>query len=228
MIAARTVGNLPCGIVGAETAASVPPVTDDDGRRAVAAALRDLAERVAVADAPAETWAAVEGLVAEAATQLPTAADAASAFARRVADLRASTAPGGGPDLDVVAQHPLAHATSAVYPPIELTFTDDGGLVAEVTFGPAWEGPPDLVHGGFVAAGFDIVCSALAGRRQGPTVTRHLHVRYLKPTPYEHPLRYEVTVEREEGRLLDLRATLLVEGRVRARATAQFAALPRR
>ena len=228
MIAARTVVNLPCAIDGAETATSVPPVTDDEGRRAVAAALRDLADRVAVAEAPDAAWAAVEDLLTEAATQLPTAEGGGSSFARRVADLRASAAPDGGPSLDVVAQHPLAHAASAVYPPIELTFTDEGGLVAEVAFGPAWEGPPDLVHGGFVAAGFDIVCSALAGRRQGPTVTRHLHVRYLKPTPYQHPLRYEVTVEREEGRLLDLRATLLVEGRVRARATAQFAALPPR
>ena len=34
-----------------------------------------------------------------------------------------------------------------------------------------------------------------------------------------------IWVEREEGRLLDLRATLRVEGRVTARASAQFASM---
>jgi acyl-coenzyme A thioesterase PaaI-like protein len=198
-------------------------VTEEEARRRTALRLRNLADRLALESASPETWEAVTSALDAAEGLLPVEPAAETALARRFspdADPATATLTGDDP----VAQHPLAQASSAVYPPIDLSFEGDR-LVADVAFGPAWEGPPGLVHGGYVAAGFDIVCSAMASRRQGPTMTRFLNVRYLKPSRYRHRLRYEVEVEREEGRLLDLRATLLVEGRVTARATAQFASM---
>lgn len=111
-----------------------------------------------------------------------------------------------------------------MYPPIELE-VDDDLLVARVRFGPAWEGPPDLVHGGYLAAGFDMVLSAMAHHVLGHSVTRRLQVRYLKPTFLGAPLRYEVEADAPQGRLLDLRGRLYADDQITMRASAQFASL---
>ena len=63
-----------------------------------------------------------------------------------------------------------------------------------MTFPIAYEGPPGLVHGGFLALFFDCVVQhhncevGLAGK------TTSLTVRYLRPTPLLTPLRF--TLER--------------------------------
>jgi hypothetical protein len=61
-----------------------------------------------------------------------------------------------------------------------------------VTFPLVFEGPPGLVHGGFLAVFFDCVtqhqnCAvALSGR------TRSLSVTYRRPTPIETELRFDI------------------------------------
>lgn len=122
------------------------------------------------------------------------------------------------------ARHPIAEGTSGVYPPIEFVWDADL-LVAHVRFGPAWEGPPDLVHGGYLAAGFDMVISSMAHRILGHSVTRRLQVRYLKPTFYRSALRYEVEADEPQGRLLELRARLYADDVLTMRASAQFASV---
>jgi hypothetical protein len=69
-----------------------------------------------------------------------------------------------------------------------------------VTFGLAFEGPPGLVHGGFLGVFFDCVtqhqsCAAgMAGK------TRSLTVRYRRPTPVLTELAFDVTrAETERG-----------------------------
>ena len=113
---------------------------------------------------------------------------------------------------DGTGVHPLAEAASGVFPPLELEVDAAARRASlETRFGPAWEGPPGLVHGGFVAAAFDMAMSALAAATCGPTVTRWLRVRYLKPTAIDAHLRFEVECDEPVGRLLSLRATLDVE-----------------
>lgn len=154
-------------------------------------------------------WDQVAGHLAAAQVVFGPGADARTRFARGFTD---------------AARHPIAEGTSGVYPPIDLTIRD-GLLVAEVTFGPAWEGPPDLVHGGYLAAGFDMVLSAMAHHVLGHSVTRRLQVRYLRPTFWGRRLRYEVEADEPQGRLLDLRGRLVSDGQVTMRASAQFATL---
>lgn len=196
-------------------------MTDDVARQDVAARLRRLADRLATDDLPAARWADLSAVLAQTEGLLPDPPPAETRFSRAHWD-----ATEGTPNRDDPSSvHPLATATSGVYPPLHLDFTDTG-LVARIRFGPAWEGPPGLVHGGFLAACFDIVLSALAHRRLGTSVTRSLRVRYLKPTFLESSLRFEVEADPEPvGRLLDLRATLFSEDRVTMRASAQFATL---
>lgn len=172
--------------------------------------LRELASLAAVEDLDHEGWEAVRSLLDQAS---------------------ASFAPGGGNDrsrfargFTEAARHPVAEGTSGVYPPFDLRI-DDGLLVAETSFDAAWEGPPDLVHGGYLAAGFDMVLSAMAHHVLGHSVTRRLQVRYLRPTFLGARLRYEVEAGEPQGRLLDLRGRLLADGQVTMRASGQFATL---
>lgn len=176
-------------------------------RQQVAARLRALSDRLAADDLDAAGWDAL-------------GADLDAALARFPGEVADRTRFARGPAEAV--HHPIAEGTSGVYPPVELAI-DGNRLTADVRFGPAWEGPPDLVHGGYLAAGFDMVLSALASHVCGHTVTRRLQVRYLKPTFQASALRYECEASEPEGRLIELRGVLLADGQVTMRASAQFA-----
>ena len=72
--------------------------------------------------------------------------------------------------------------------------------IGTVTFGDAYEGPPNCVHGGMVALTWDHVM-ALANmliNARGPTAW--LHVDYKKPTPLYAPLRFEAWIDKVEGK----------------------------
>ena len=142
----------------------------------------------------------------------PRLAGAAREFERLARELDAAGAPttrylDGAPELpeerlpNARGTHPLLGSTHPLAPPIELRVEGDR-VLGVVTFDVRFEGNIGWVHGGFVAAGFDIVAvqaSRLSGRA-GPTGT--LSVRYLKPTPTEVEMLYEGWFERSEGRRL--------------------------
>jgi acyl-coenzyme A thioesterase PaaI-like protein len=98
-------------------------------------------------------------------------------------------------------RHPLLGSTHPIAPHIELRVEGDR-TVGDVTFDIRFEGNEGWVHGGFVAAGFDIVAvqAARLSGRSGPTGT--LTVRFIAPTPIGEPLRYEGRFVRSEGRKL--------------------------
>lgn len=189
---------------------------------ALSARLRHLADRLAAEDLTTGQRLELERLLAGATAVLGPEASDRSRFARTFDPDGEREGPAGLP------AHPLALGTSAVYPPLRLQVSTDGRrLEAEVCFGPAWEGPPGLVHGGFLAAGFDMVLSAMANHHLDHAVTRWLRLRYLKPTVLGRPLRYDVVLGEVRGRLLDLSGTLYADDRVTMRASAQFASVPR-
>lgn len=142
-----------------------------------------------------------------------------STFARHLA---------GQPDaLDRSLHHPLAAGRSAVHPPFEIAVDPEADrLVATGTYHAAWEGPPGLVHGGFLATALDLALSTLANASGRRAVTRRLALRYLRPVPLDREVRIEVVRGRLEGRLLDLTGILTVDGRAAVRVSAQFATLP--
>ena len=195
-------------------------MSSEDARRRLAAQLRDLADRLVTDDLPDQAWEAVGHHLAEAVSALPSHPPARTRFAREHLEL------GAGVEDSPSARHPLGLGTSGVYPPFSISHEGEV-LVATTRFGPAFEGPPGLVHGGFLAAGFDIMLSAMAHHLVGTSVTRRLTVRYLKPTLLDAPLRYEIRAGEQDGRLLDLTGVLLADERVTMRASAQFATLSR-
>ena len=184
----------------------------------MASELRGLANRLATDEADAGTWRKVADALDAAHAALPPQRPENSRFTR------AHAGEGEWGDEGPSGSHPLATGTSGVFPPLDMKF-EGRSLIARVEFGHAWEGPPSLVHGGFLAAGFDIALSAMAHHVLGTSVTRSLALRYLKPTFLDQDLRFEVEAGEPDGRLLDLTGALYADDRVTMRAKAQFATL---
>jgi hypothetical protein len=104
-----------------------------------------------------------------------------------------------GPAVDRDGRVYLDHAFSIgkynpCVPDYEITVEDAARAYGSVTFPISYEGPPGLVHGGFLALFFDCVVQhhncevGLAGK------TTALNIEYRRPTPLLAPLDF--TLER--------------------------------
>jgi len=82
-------------------------------------------------------------------------------------------------------------AYNPCFPEYEVV-VDGDTATGTITFPVAYEGPPGLVHGGFLAVFFDSVIQhhncdvGVAGK------TTNLELRYRRPTPLLTPLRFEI------------------------------------
>lgn len=117
---------------------------------------------------------------------------------------------------------PLSGLANPLAPPMQLSVLNQEahGLVH---FSSAYEGPPGLVHGGFVAASFDEffgLVQILVER--DPSMTGTLTIKYRSPCPLHTDLRLRGWLDRREGRKLFLKATLSREDQLVAEAEAIF------
>ena len=144
--------------------------------------------------------------------ELAAAADAAAQFADRLEDLRISEGIGEISEASLafgafMHHSPISGLANPISPPLSMSVEDgpDGQVVhGKTVFGPAYEGPPGHVHGGFVAATYD----EMLGRAQGrPGFTAYLTVQYRRPTPLLVPLTWRAWMDREEGRKRWVKAT---------------------
>ena len=109
--------------------------------------------------------------------------------------------------------------------------TDEGQklLIGITSVDRCREGPPGLVHGGYLAGIFDdLLSGTIRFVVKGPAVTGRLEVRYRRPTPIDTELRFEAWVERNNGRRIVSRARCLVDNVLTAEAEALFVTIPSR
>ena len=110
-------------------------------------------------------------------------------------------------------------------PPLVVsTETDDDGpfVVGSVRLDRCREGPPERLHGGYLAGLFDDVLSGVPSLvDMGPAVTARLAIRYRQATPLDVDLRFEARVVRHSGRRLVARARCMVPGEDRSTAEAE-------
>jgi hypothetical protein len=103
--------------------------------------------------------------------------------------------------------HPVIGPTNPIAP--RMVVRPDGDrLVGTVTYGPAYEGPPDHVHGGQIAAGFDAILTMTAGSNGRGGFTKGFTVRFRRPTPLNTPLVYEGEIVAREDRVTRVRGVL--------------------
>jgi acyl-coenzyme A thioesterase PaaI-like protein len=130
-------------------------------------------------------------------------------------------------DPNVLARHPIFGVLNPLAPPVALE-VEGTAVRATGTYGVPYEGPPGCLHGGYIAATFDVVLAMAAAIGAQAGVTRSLTIEYLRTTPLHEPLIFEAEVTqadeihvRVEGRLLAF------EDVETARAVAVFSAARR-
>ena len=112
---------------------------------------------------------------------------------------------------DFFPYSPVVGPLNPVSPPATMTTvaTDDGFEVhGEVTFSAAFNGPPDCVHGGVIAALFDELLGSCCVVNGIGGYTGTLTVVYRSPTPLGKPLQMRGWHDRSEGRKAFVEATL--------------------
>lgn len=111
----------------------------------------------------------------------------------------------------------VAGDTNPAAPPLVLERTPEG-LRGEVTLNTIYQGPPGLVHGGWIAALLDQAVGSVSGIEVGPGLTAKLEVDYISPTPLFTPLEITSWVEKVEGRKVFVSGQIQAHGKVTAKA----------
>ncbi len=94
---------------------------------------------------------------------------------------------------------PLVGRANAAAPPLQLEH-HDGVTRGWAIFSDLYEGAPDRLHGGVLAAAFDelLGCAQMMGTVMGATGT--LTIRYRNPSPVGQRIDFEARIDRTEGR----------------------------
>lgn len=121
--------------------------------------------------------------------------------------------------------NPVTGLRNPIAPPLDVRTEPDGRAEADFHCGPAYEGPPGLVHGGVVSLILDQVLGHSVGAAGRPGMTGTLTIVYRRGTPLGD-LRVESWVERREGIKTWARAQMIGPDGVTAEADGVFI-LPR-
>ena len=104
-----------------------------------------------------------------------------------------------------------------------MQFRIEGGVaVADFTPAPHHQGYPGLVHGGVVATILDEAMGWAAYGGGDWSMTGRLRMRFRLPVPLGRPLRVEGRVTKVRKRFLEVRARLLMDGRLLVEADGVF------
>ncbi|RCV54516.1 PaaI family thioesterase [Marinitenerispora sediminis] len=208
--------------VEAQPVAGLPDPTDfgfsvvreseiPDELLALVARVRDLVDTVAHTEADPAELREVDAALAQVTERL--------AGRRRDTGALLLHQPAGGPAEYGTVTNLVAGPTNPVAPPLVLAHAD-GGLRGEVTLNGIYQGPPGLVHGGWLAALLDQALGAAASAAGMPGLTANLTVDYRRPTPLNVPLTVTSRVTGTERRKVFVSAEIRHDGEVTAEGTA--------
>jgi acyl-coenzyme A thioesterase PaaI-like protein len=116
---------------------------------------------------------------------------------------------------------PISGQSNPLAPPMEL-WVDGDVTRGRATYGPAYEGPPGLLHGGIVAGAFDEILSVAQFLSGNAGYTGTLTVRMRRPTPLCQPIDYEAGVDRVDGRKIHVWGRSTCDGELLADAEGVF------
>ncbi|MGL3150356.1 PaaI family thioesterase [Microbacterium sp. A82] len=216
-------GPLP-GAVGSATEAEAQPDVGDAellAAKELATAVRALCDRVIRLPASARTAriaARIEELTAEMerhvrASEVPWYYDDPRTTRRVVDRMRRL---GDGRD-ELSDFNPMM-------PPLRIR-VENGRLAGRVLIGPAFTGPPGLVHGGTQATMLDHIMGMLVAGIGTPAVTGRIEVDYRRGAPIGAELELAAEIESIDGRKIRVRGTISHAGEVCAVGQALFIAV---
>lgn len=123
-------------------------------------------------------------------------------------------------------RNPTSGSTNPIAPPMFPRIVD-GKIVASVTFNEAYQGPPSVVHGGFVAAVLDEALGRTRHLTEHNVVTGSLTVRYVRPTPINVSLSIEAWIDEVQERKMISRGKISHGDEVMAEAEGVFVFMKR-
>jgi len=121
---------------------------------------------------------------------------------------------------------PLSGNSNVYAPPMHVWFDRENKTAhAKVTLNWLYEGPPECVHGGIVAALFDefLGCAQLLSGKAGATGSLTLH--YHRPTPLNAELRLQGEVKEQKGRKLIMSGEMYANDKLCVTAEGLFVVL---
>ncbi len=116
---------------------------------------------------------------------------------------------------------PLTGRSNALAAPLRLWFEGES-TYGEATYGDVYEGPPGLVHGGYVIAAFDDLLGVAQTASGIAGLTGTLTVKLRKGTPLNTRIDYVGGVTGVEGRKVFAWGHSLLDGELLAEATGVF------
>ncbi|HET6818048.1 MAG TPA: PaaI family thioesterase [Mycobacteriales bacterium] len=117
---------------------------------------------------------------------------------------------------------PVIGAANPIAPPMTVRTLEDGSVVGEATMRPIHEGPPAVVHGGWVATLLDQLLGHANAAAGVGGFTAELTVRYRRPTPYDVPLTVRARTDSVDGRRVRASGEIVADGVVTAEASGLF------
>jgi acyl-coenzyme A thioesterase PaaI-like protein len=180
----------------------------------VADAIRGVLHRMVQSSAPNEV---IEG----AAADLEAVAERFAAYTNKSMYEGFAESANAGEPFGFFDHSPMLGRANPLAPPITL-WLDGDRMVGSARFGPAYEGPPGCVHGGYVAAAFDEVLGSTQSLSGSPGMTGRLTVHYRSPTPLDTDLRFTGWLEAVEGRKIFTKGELWAGDRLCAEAEGLF------
>ena len=103
--------------------------------------------------------------------------------------------------------NPIMGQSNPLAPPLNV-WTEGDLFKGIVNFPRQYEGPPNYVHGGYIAATFDQLLGAAQTLLESPGVTGTLSVRYAAPAPLYQDITAVAQVDRREGRKIFMSAQM--------------------
>ncbi len=117
-------------------------------------------------------------------------------------DLTPRMGPSGGETQRVYLDHASdIGAFNPCFPEYAFEHLDAETASGRVTFPLPYEGPPGLVHGGFLAVFFDAVTQHQSCAAKLTGKTRSLTVTFRRPTPILTELRFDVVRNQTDGKV---------------------------
>ena len=163
-------------------------------------ALRELVDAAVLTELPLEELAAAAAAARELAGTL-----------RREARGLREIAGVDDPEVGERWYNPVYGPGNPLAPPLTVHVSAEGQVRGTVTLGKPYEGPPGLVHGGFVATLLDHALARAARSAGHGGLTASLTVTYRRPVPLGVPLVLEGRLESVEGRRATAHARLMAE-----------------
>jgi len=182
-------------------------------KHALAQQVRELVQDVLML----EVEGADEAALAEAEERLALAHKAFAAMP----DLRAKGPHYHPVDNELFERSPLTGLSNALAAPLVLDF-DGTTTRGHATYPAHYEGPPGLVHGGYVISAFDDLLGVAQAASGVAGFTGTLSVRLHAGTPLHRRIDYEAGVASHEGRKVVAWGKSYLEGQLLAEAEGVF------